>query len=151
MRLQRKISLVTVVSITLLLLLASSGMCRNYITVEEVKARIDAGDVEKGLLVITTAQTEKEYKTGYIKEAIPTFARPLKSDADFAKLIPVLNKVKDSDADIVFICPRGKSGATRPYDYFKKNGVSEDRMMVMEGGQGAFNKAFPESVSYPEQ
>jgi len=155
MRLQRKVSFLTVASLVLVLLLATTGMCKesgyNYITVQEVKARIDAGDVEKGLMVITTAQTEKEYETGYVKEAIPTFARPLKTDEDFAKLIPVLNKVKDTNEDIVFICPRGHSGATRPYDYFKKNGVAESRMMVMEGGQEAFNKAYPEAVTYPKQ
>lgn len=155
MTLQRKAGFLTVASIVLVLLLTSTGMCRksgyNYITIQDVKARMDAGDIENGLMVITTAQTEKEYKTGYIKAAFPTYARPLKTDEDFAKLIPFLNKVKDTNEDIVFICPRGHSGATRPYDYFKKNGVSEARMMVMEGGQEAFNKAYPDDVTYPEK
>lgn len=37
------------------------------------------------------------------------------------------------------------------HDYFKKNGVSEKRLMILEGGQGAFNKAYPADVAYPEQ
>lgn len=155
MTLQQRVGLLSVVAVVLVLLLASTGMCRksgyNYITVDEVKARLDAGDHKNGSMAITTSQTEKEYKTGYIKAAHPTFARPLKTDADFAKLIPFLNKVKDTNEDIVFICPRGHSGAERPYDYFKKNGVSEKRLLIMEGGQSAFNKAYPNDVTYPQQ
>lgn len=155
MKPQQKFSLLTVATIVLVLFLTSTGMCKksdyNYISVEEVKARLDAGDNTNGSMAIMTAQTEKEYKTGYIKEAYPTYARPLKSDADYAKLIPFLDQVKDGQEDIVFICPRGKSGAERPYDYFKKNGVAESRLYIMEGGQGAFNKAYPEDVTYPEQ
>lgn len=150
---QRKLGLLTVVTVFLVLCLVSTGICEessyNYITVKEVKARIDAGDHKNGSMALTTSQTEKEYKTGYIKAAYPTFSRPLKTDADFAKLIPFLNKVKDTNEDIVFICPRGKSGATRPYDYFKKHGVSEKRLMIMEGGQEAFNKTYPNDVAYP--
>lgn len=149
-----RVGILAVLTMTLLLSLASTGMCRksgyNYITVEEVKSRLDAGDHKNGSMAITTSQTEKEYKTGYIEAAFPTFARPLKTDEDFAKLDPFLNKIKDTDQDIICICPRGHSGAERPYDYFKKNGISEDRLFVMEGGQAAFNKAFPEYVSYPE-
>lgn len=152
---QRKIGLLTAVSVVLVLFLTSTGMCKksgyNYISIEEVKARLDAGDHKNGSMAIMTSQTEKEYKTGYIKAAFPTYARPLKTDADFAKLIPFLNKVKDTNEDIVFICPRGRSGAERPYDYFKKNGISEKRLMVMEGGQAAFNKAYPNDVTYPGQ
>lgn len=152
---QGKIVLLAIAAIALVLSVATSGMCRkdgyNYITVEEVKKHLDAGDFENGSMIITTSQTEKEYKTGYLEIAYPTFSRPLKTDEDFAKLEPFYNKVKDTDADIVFICPRGHSGAERPYDYFKKKGVSENRLFVMEGGQEAFNKAFPEAVTYPEK
>lgn len=152
---KKKCSISTIVAVVLVLFMTSTGMCTkngyNYISIEEVKARLDAGDTENGLMAITTAQTEKEYKTGYIKAAYPTYARPLKTEADFAKLVPFLDKVKDTNEDIVFICPRGRSGAERPYDYFKENGVSEKRLMIMEGGQAAFNKAYPDDVSYPVQ
>lgn len=155
MVLQRKMVFLTTLTVALVLFLAGTGICKksgyNYISVQAVKARMDAGDHENGSMAIMTAQTEKEYKTGHIKAAYPTYARPLKTDADFAKLIPFLKKVKDTNEDIVFICPRGKSGAERPYDYFKKNGVSEKRLMILEGGQAAFNKAYPEDVAYPGQ
>lgn len=155
MKLQLKLVFFTLMAAALALIMAGTGICGNsgynYISVQEFKARLDAGDHENGSLAIMTSQTEEEYKTGHIKAAYPTYARPLKTDADFAKLIPFLKKVKDTNEDIVFICPAGKSGAERPYDYFKKNGVNEKRLMILKGGQGAFNKAYPEDVSYPEQ
>lgn len=150
---QRSVFL-TAVAIVLVMFLTSTGMCEksgyNYISVQEMKARMDAGEHENGSLAIMTSQTEKEYKTGCIQAAYPTYARPLKTDADYAKLVPFLNKVKDTNEDIVFICPRGKGGAERPYDYFKKNGVDEKRLMILKGGQTAFNKAYPKDVTYPE-
>lgn len=155
MKLQRRSVCLTAVVVVLVLFLTSTGICGksgyNYISVQELKARIDEGDHENGSMAIMTSQTEKEYKTGYIEVAYPTYARPLKTDADFAKLIPFLKKVKDTNEDIIFICPRGKSGAERPYDYFKKNSVNEKRLMILEGGQAAFNKAYPKNITYPEQ
>lgn len=153
MKLKCKAGFLTAAAVVLVMFLSSSAMCKdsyNYITVHELKARIDAGDHENGTLAIMTSQTEEEYKTGYIKAAYPTFSRPLKTDADYAKLVPFFNKVKDTNEEIVFICPRGKSGATRPYDYFKQNGVDEKRLIVLKGGQAAFNKAYPKDVSHPE-
>jgi rhodanese-related sulfurtransferase len=134
----------------LLLVFAVSAHAQgfNYITVEEFKARLDAGDHENGKMAIVTTQTQEEYTSGHLKAAYPTFARPLKSDADFAKLHPFMELVKDTDSDIVLICPRGKSGAELPYNYFKENGISEDRMLILRDGQEAFNKAFPDYVSY---
>jgi len=53
--------------------------------------------------------------------------------------------------DVALICPRGASGAERPYDYFKKHGIEERRLQILEGGQEAFNKAYPDDVTYPKQ
>jgi thiosulfate/3-mercaptopyruvate sulfurtransferase len=155
MKIQRTTGLLVAVTAVLVLFMAGNGECRkqgyNYISVQEFKARLDAGDHENGSMAVMTSQTEKEYATGYIKAAYPTYARPLKSDSDFAKLDPFLEKVKNTAEDIVIICPRGKSGAERPYDYFKKNGIAESRLLMLEGGQEAFNEAYPEDVIYPEQ
>jgi len=155
MKIKRHAGLMTVLAAVLVLFLTGNGECRkdgyNYISIQNFKARMDAGDHENGSMVIMTAQTEKEYATGYIDAAYPTYARPLKTDADFAKLNPFLEKIKDTDADVVLICPRGASGAERPYTYFKKHGIEEKRLLILEGGQEAFNKAYPEDVTYPKQ
>lgn len=118
----------------------------NYISPKELKVRLDRGDIENGRMMMFTTQTEKEYATGYLEAAIPTYARPLEADADFRKLDPVLAQVKTTSEDIIIICPRGGSGATRPFDYFKENGINTDRMLILTGGQEAYNKVFPEDV-----
>jgi rhodanese-related sulfurtransferase len=134
------------------LMVASNGECRkagyNYISVTELKARIDAGDHTSGSMVLMTTQTEKEYATGHIPAAYPTYARPLKSEADIAKLNPFLEKIKSTNEDIILICPRGHSGAEIPFDYFKKNGIATDRMLILDGGAEAYTKAYPNDVAY---
>lgn len=148
----QKSTILLTVALGLVCLMAGSGICSgyNYISVQKFKARMDAGDHENGTMAIMTSQTKEEYKTGHVKAAYPTFSRPLKTEADYAKLVPFFETVKDTNEDIVFICPRGKGGAKKPYDYFKKNGVDEKRLLILKGGQTAFNKAYPKDVSYPE-
>jgi len=121
----------------------------NYISPQELKVRLDAGEIEKGTMMMFSTQMEKEYATGYLPAAIQTFARPLESEADYRKLDPVLEKVKGTEEDIIIICPRGGSGATRPFDYFKQNGINPDRLLILTKGQEAYNKAFPKDVVKP--
>jgi len=121
----------------------------NYISPAELKERLDAGEVEQGSLVVFSTQTEQEWASGYLPQAIPTFARPLETDEDYAKLEPILDKIKDTDADVVIICPRGGGGATRPCDYLMEQGIDEHRLLILEGGQEAYNDEFPEDVVFP--
>jgi rhodanese-related sulfurtransferase len=138
--------------LAVIFLITSTGECRksgyNYISVSELKARMDAGDHTSGTLVLVTTQTEKEYAEGHIPAAYPTYARPLKSEADIAKLNPFLEKIKSTKEDVILICPRGHSGAEIPFDYFKKNGIATDRMLILDGGAEAYTKAYPNDVAY---
>lgn len=120
----------------------------NYISVDEFKARMDAGDHDSGAMAIVTTQTEEEYSSGHLKAAYPTFSRPLKAQSDFEKLYPFMELVKESDSDIVIICPRGRGGAEIPYRYFVEHGIAEDRLLILKDGQEAFNRAYPDDVSY---
>jgi len=142
------------VMLALFLMMAGTGLCEekegyNYISVEEFKSRLDAGDHENGKMAIVTTQTEEEYATGYIEAAYPTFARPLIFPWHYSKLDPFMEMVKDTDEDIIIICPRGHSGAERPFDYFEKNGIAKERMLLLKDGQEAFNMAYPDYVTYP--
>lgn len=141
--------LILVLAVTVLAL-AGPACARNYnyINVDEFKARMDAGDHESGAMVIVTTQTEQEYASGHIKAAYPTFARPLNSQSDFEKLHPFMELSKDSDSDIVIICPRGRGGAEIPYNYFMEHGIEEKRLLILKDGQEAFNQAYPDNISY---
>lgn len=136
-------------ALTLTLTSFVSAKDYNYISPQEFKARLDAGDVESGKLMVFSSQTQEEFASGYLPVAIQTFARPLESEADYRKLDIILDRAKATNEDIVVICPRGKSGATRPYDYLQKNGIDPSRMFVLTNGQEGYNKVFPEDVVKP--
>lgn len=121
----------------------------NYISPQELKVRIDAGDVEQGKLMIFSTQNQKEFASGYLPVAIQTFARPLESEDDYRKLDIVLARAKVTTEDIIVICPRGGSGATRPYDYLQKNGIDTQRLFILTKGQEAYNKVYPEDIVKP--
>ncbi len=141
------LGLTFVLSITL----ASVSIAKNYnqISPQELKTRIDAGDIANGKLMIFSSQNPKEFATGYLPIAIQTFARPLEKEEDYRKLDIVLARAKQTKEDIVVICPRGGSGATRPYDYLVENGIDNKRLFVLTKGQEAYNKAFPDDVVKP--
>lgn len=133
------------------LTLTSIGIAKdyNYISPQEFKARLDAGEVEQGKLMVFSTQDHKEFASGYLPVAVQTFARPLESEDDYRKLDIVLARAKATTEDIVVICPRGGSGATRPYDYLQKNGIDASRMFILTKGQEAYNKVFPGDVVKP--
>ena len=147
----KKLAILFTAMLAMNLMIADHGECRkkgyNYITVQEFKARMDAGEHETGAMLIVTTQTEAEYASGHLKAAYPTYARPLKSESDFEKLNPFLEIIKTNEADIIIICPRGRGGAEIPFDYFKENGIATERMFILEDGQEAFNKAYPDDIS----
>ncbi len=74
MKIQRHTGLMAVMAAVLVLFLAGNGECRkvgyNYISRQDFKARMDAGDHKSGSMVITTSQTKKEYATGCIDAGI---------------------------------------------------------------------------------
>ena len=60
---------------------------------------------------------------------------PVKSDQDKQKLQAFVGQVKASEEAVTIVCPRGGGGAKRAYDYLKEQGVSEARLLILEGGQ----------------
>ena len=143
-----KKSLVLCLVFILSLTLASIAIAKNYnqISPQELNSRINAGDIANGKLMVFSTQNPKEFSTGYLPQAIQTFARPLESEEDYRKLDIILARAQKTTEDIVVICPRGGSGATRPYDYLEKNGIDSKRLFVLTKGQEAYNKAFPADV-----
>lgn len=144
----KRFRLLSIISLLLLSCWATSAMAQEYtyISPQELKVRLDRGDIEQGHLILFSTQTAKEYATGFLPTAIPTFARPLESETDYRKLDPVLAHAKGTKQDIVIICPRGGSGAKRSFDYFKEKGIDPSRLLLLEGGQEHYNKAYPQDV-----
>ncbi|WP_320170514.1 rhodanese-like domain-containing protein [Maridesulfovibrio sp.] len=103
----------------------------NYISPADMKAKMEQGEP----MLIVDIQVADEFAQHHLKGAVKTTAYPVKSDEDKAKLQDVLGKAKKDNLPVVIICPRGKGGAKRAYDYMKENGVDEGRLLILEDGQ----------------
>nr|WP_320192401.1 rhodanese-like domain-containing protein [uncultured Desulfobacter sp.] len=103
----------------------------NYVSPDKVKSWIETGHP----INIVDIQVTEEFKAHHLPGAIPTYSYPVKSDSDKAKLDNAVGEAKKNNDPVVIVCPRGKGGAKRCYDYLKENGVAEDRLLILEKGQ----------------
>jgi len=96
-------------------------------------------DIEKKTpLKIVDIQVEDEYNAHHIQGAIPTYAYPVKTDEEKAKLGKVLPELKSSQDPIVIVCPKGGSGAKNTYQYLVDQGIAESRLFILENGQSGW-------------
>ncbi len=101
-----------------------------YKTASEVKGMIKS----KEPMHIVDIQVENEYKSGHIKGSIATYAFPVKTDEEKAKLDAIMSKIKKDEAPIIIVCPRGAGGAERTYNYLKAKGIDEYRLFILKKG-----------------
>lgn len=102
-----------------------------YYTAEETKKAIE----EKKDIILLDIQVEDEFKAHHINGVIPTYAYPVKSDEDKAKLEKVLPDLKKSTSSIIIVCPGGAGGAERTFAYLSEKGIDKDRLYILEKGQ----------------
>lgn len=100
-----------------------------YLSANELKGWLEAA---KPLLLVDI-QEKKDFANHHIKGALETNAYPVKSAAELQTLAQAVIKEKDYEAVIV-ICPRGKGGAKRAYDYLKGQGVPEAKLSILTDG-----------------
>ena len=102
-----------------------------YITAQALQERLTAGQPTN----LVDIQVEEEFAKQHIKGAVPTYAYPVKSADDTAKLDAVVGKLKANNDPVVIVCPRGAGGATRTYDYLLTRGIAAERLLILEKGQ----------------
>ncbi len=103
----------------------------NYVSADKVKTWIENGSP----MNIVDIQEPEEFKAHHLPGAKATYSYPVKSDSDRAKLDHAVAECKENHDPVVIVCPRGKGGAERCYNYLKENGVAEDRLLILEKGQ----------------
>lgn len=103
----------------------------NYINAAALEARLAAKEPTH----LVDIQVEEEFARHHIKGAVATYAYPVKSDADKAKLQALVEQLKADTAPVVIVCPRGAGGATRTYDYLLSRGIAAERLLILEKGQ----------------
>jgi len=103
----------------------------NYISATDLEARLNASQPTN----IVDIQVEEEFTQHHIKGAMPTYAYPVKNDADRAKIDATVERLKTNADPVVVVCPRGAGGATRTYDYLLQHGITAERLLILEKGQ----------------
>lgn len=107
----------------------------NYISAGELETRLESAQPTH----IIDIQEQDDYEKHHIKGATATYAYPVKSDSDKAKLAATLDGLKQDEAPVVIVCPRGAGGATRTYDYLLTQGLPADRLLILEKGQAGWS------------
>lgn len=105
-----------------------------YYTADETKAKIE----NKEDMYILDIQVEDEFNEHHIEGAVATYAYPVESDEDRAKLDTVLPDLEAGEEDILVVCPGGGGGATRTVDYLTEKGIAAERLFILEKGQGGW-------------
>ncbi|MCB8814886.1 rhodanese-like domain-containing protein [Desulfosporosinus shakirovi] len=105
-----------------------------YYSADQLKEAIE----KKSPLQIVDIQVEAEYDAHHIQGVIPTYAYPVKTEEEKAKLAKILPQLKASKDPIVIVCPAGKGGAERTYQYLYDQGIDESRLFTLEKGQSGW-------------
>lgn len=131
-----KILAISAVVLTALLTLGCGGKVKenakyNYITADET-AKLMREDASK--LVLVDIQEKPDFEEEHLKGAISTYAYPVKTDAEKARLAELLPNIKP-DQKVVIICPRGGGGADRAYDFYLEKGLKKEQLFTLKGGQ----------------
>lgn len=126
----RTITILLAVSLTLF---ASAALAKsyNYLSPADTKEKL----VQQQAMLLVDIQVEDEFNQHHLPGALATYAFPVKSADDKAKLATALPQLKESSAPVVIVCPRGGGGAKRAYDYLEEQGIAENRLFILEKGQ----------------
>jgi len=103
----------------------------NYISAADLETRLTA-ELPTNIVDI---QVEGEFSQHHIKGATPTYAYPVKSDADRTKLNTIVEQLKANTDPVIIVCPRGAGGAKRTYDHLLQQGIPAERLLILEKGQ----------------
>ena len=121
--------------------LPAGAFAYNYISPEQVKQNLAA----QSAMSLIDIQVKDEFTQHHIQGAVATYAYPVKSATDRAKLDASVATLKNNQDTAVIICPRGAGGAKRAYDYLVESGIPENRLLILSNGQGGW--PFPELLA----
>lgn len=131
-----KITQLFVLLLTALLLIGCGGKVKenakyNYITADET-AKLMREDASK--LVLVDIQEKPDFEEEHLKGALATYAYPVKTEEEKARLSALLPNIKPNQK-VIIICPRGGGGADRAYDFYLEKGLKQEQLFTLKGGQ----------------
>lgn len=116
--------------IMLMTVTAGYGSDYAYISAESMKERLVHGDE----LVIVDIQVAEEFTLHHLPGSVATYAYPVKSDDERGRIDQAVKLARETGNDVVIVCPRGKGGAKRTYDYMVKQDVPVEKISILEKG-----------------
>jgi thiosulfate/3-mercaptopyruvate sulfurtransferase len=127
-----------VLLVILILMLFYPTLCLSkgyqYISAPEVKQKIES----RAPMILVDIQVEEEFEQHNIVGSVSTYAYPVKSSEDKAKIAPIINTLKQNDDQVVVVCPRGGGGAKRAYNLLLDSGIAEERLAILTDGQAGW-------------
>ncbi len=124
---------ITVLTILILPAMAFA-MDYNYISQQDMHDRLN----NTSEVAIVDICPIDQFAKGHLPGSIETNAYPVKSDMERAKLTPTLPQLKATATDVVIVCPGGRGGAKRTYDYYVANGINKERLFILEKGMNGW-------------
>lgn len=121
--------LLLTLAIILLAANAHAGDYR-YLSPQEMKTWLESG---KAMLIVDI-QPAQDFARQHFNGALETNAFPVEKPEEQQLLAPAVSAAQADDRDVVVVCPRGKGGAKRTYDYLKGHGVAEGRLYILTDG-----------------
>ncbi|CCH47963.1 rhodanese-like domain-containing protein [Pseudodesulfovibrio piezophilus] len=106
----------------------------NFISQEAMKAKLDKNEAVNIVDICPIDQFAK----GHLPGSVETNAYPVKTEEDRNKLQAILPDLSSSTDGIVIICPAGRGGAKRTYEYYKSQGIDESRLFILENGMNGW-------------
>lgn len=101
-----------------------------YVAPDDMKTWLETGKK----MVMVDIQPAPDFARQHFEGAVETNAFPVEKDEERHRLDHAVQLAKDSGQDVVVICPRGKGGAKRTYDYFRENGLDESKLFILTDG-----------------
>ena len=102
----------------------------NYISADDVQKRLNSGPA----MILVDICTVEQFSKGHVASSIETNAYPVKTEPEKARLAKVLPTIQASAEDVVIVCPRGGGGAKNTVDFYKSQGVAEERLLILDKG-----------------
>ncbi|DAB33498.1 MAG TPA: hypothetical protein CFH82_10100 [Sulfurospirillum sp. UBA12182] len=103
----------------------------NYISADET-AKIMMENPDK--IVLIDIQEKDDFEEEHLKGAIGTYAYPVKTEEEKARIAKHIQDIKP-DQKVVVVCPRGGGGADRAYDFLLQSGIKKENLFTLTDGQ----------------
>lgn len=102
-----------------------------YVSADGLKAWLESTRP----MLLVDIQEKKDFATHHLKGALETNAYPVESEAERGRLLPAIEQAKTGQFEaVVVICPRGKGGAKRAYEFLRGQGVPEEKLFILTNG-----------------